>query len=140
MSTFENFHTGLWMFFIFKLYFALNNNLIYNSIIMVNSIRVFVDHVFNICACLRWHMYLQSAIWFIGRIIYLPKNNFPVLLNLVRWYVYHTSKAASARISIHGSSSSAYVLCRLYVHKRFPDDLFIISMAVFACGLTKEYG
>ena len=94
----------------------------------------------SICAYLRWRIYLQSATWFIGRVISQPKTSWPGLLTLVVWYLEHTAKTSAARITIHGSASSTYVYCILYVPTRFPSTWCIISMIAFACRLSGESG
>ena len=78
--------------------------------------------------------------WFIGRIIYQPSTSWPILLPIVRWYVERTEKAAAASNPIHGSASSTYGSFMLYFHARFPSDLCILSVVVFACGFPEESG
>ena len=89
-----------------------------------------------ICVCLAWGIYLQSATWFIGSIMSRPKTSWTGLFSLVLWYVYCTAKAAAANIPIHGSASSTYISCRLYVRCNW----CILSMTAFDCGLPEEAG
>ena len=87
---------------------------------------------------LRWRMCLQHSTLFIGRIMSRPKTIWPGFLPLVLWYIDRTAKAASDRIHIHGSESSEYFPCRLYVCTRFPNTLYIISMIAFTCRFPGE--
>ena len=116
------------------------HDLISNSIIVVNSSRVFADYVFSIWYCLLCRMYLKYAMWFIGSIMYRPKTSRPGLLPLALWYVGRTTKAVATRISIHGSELSTYVSCRLYVITKLPSTWCILSMVEFTCGLPGEAG
>ena len=95
---------------------------------------------FSICSCLLWRFYLQFAMLFIGRIMYQTNTNWTRLFPLVRWYVDHTAKAASARIPIRVSASSTYISCSLYVSTRFPDTWCILYMVVFDYVFPEEYG
>ena len=114
--------------------------IIWSPTLKMWSIRVKFSWMmyFSICIFLRWCIYLQFSILFIGRIMFWPKTNFPGLFFLVRWYVYCTSKAAAARITIQGSASPSYVSSRLYVHTTLPHNWCILSMVVFACGFLGE--
>ena len=94
----------------------------------------------SICLCLRCRIYLQSATWFMGKIIYQPKTSCPRIFPLVVWYVERTAKAAAARIPIHGSSSSTYVSCRCYVRTILPSTLCILSTIAFAYGFPGDAG
>ena len=94
----------------------------------------------SICVCLRWRIYLQSAMWFIGRITSRPKTRCTGLLTLVVWYVKRTAKAATARIPIHGSALSTYVSCRLYVRTEFPSTFCILSMIPSALEFPGDTG
>ena len=91
-----------------------------------------------ICVCLRWRMYLESAMWLMGSIMYQPNIIWPGILSFVLWYVDRTKKADASRIPIHGSASYIYVSCRLYVRTRFSSTWFIFSMIAFACGFRGE--
>ena len=82
-------------------------------------------------------MYFQSDMWFIWGVVSLPNNNWSGLLNLVWWYIERTVKAATDRIPIHGSASSTYVSCSLYVRISFRGALCIIYMVVFVCGFLE---
>ena len=93
-----------------------------------------------IFVCLTWRVYIQSAMWLVGGIMSLPKNNWPGIFYLFRLYVYITSKSAAAGIPINGSESSTYVSCIFYVRTRFPNNLCILSMAVFSCGFPGGSG
>ena len=94
----------------------------------------------SICVGLRCRIYLLSATWVMGRIVYQPKTSCPRLFPLVVWYVERTVKAAAARIPIHGSAPSAYFSCRWYVRTIFPINWCILSTVVFACGLPGDAG
>ena len=120
--------------FVFIRCFVSDHYLISNSVIIVDSSKVFVDYVFSICAFLRWRIYLQFATLFIGIIMSWTKTSWPVILPLVLWYADHTVKVAASRIPTHGSESSTYVSYRLYVRKRFPSTLCILYIIYFACG------
>ena len=85
-------------------------------------------------------MYLQSATWFIGSIMSQLKTSWPMILIFLLWYIYYTLKASAASIPIHGSASSTYVSCRLYVCRRFHSNWCIVSMISFSCGFPGEYG
>ena len=85
-------------------------------------------------------MYIQSAMWFIGRIMSRPKTSWPEILPLDVWYVERTAKASAARIPDHGWGSSTYVFCRLYVRTRFPSTWCIISAIAFACRVPGDTG
>ena len=93
---------------------------------------------FSICACLRWRMYLQFSMCFIGIIMSRPNTNLPGISPLVCWYVERTTKSSSARIPSHGSASSTYVSLRLYMHTRFPTTWCFLSVVLFSCGLPEE--
>ena len=69
-----------------------------------------------------------------------PKTSWPGILPLVLWCMDRTAKAAPPTITTHGSASSTYTFCRLYVRTRFPINLCIISMMVPTCGFLGEYG
>ena len=43
------------------------------------------------------------------------KIDWPGIFYLVRWYVLRKTKAAAARMPIHGLELSTYVYCRLYI-------------------------
>ena len=108
-----------------------------------NRSRFFVDFLwmtsFSICFYLRWCMYLQFALWFIRRIMYRTNTNRPGHFPLVRWYIERITKWYSAKIPIHGSASSTYGSCSLYVCTRFPATWCILSIVAFACGFPEEY-
>ena len=70
----------------------------------------------------------------------LPKNNWPGIFCLVRWYILRTAKNSATKIYIHGSVSSTYVSCRAYVRTRLISTWCIISMVAFACGFPGESG
>ena len=72
--------------------------------------------------------------------MYQPNTICPGPLYLVLWYVDSNVKASATRITIHGSASSKYFPCRLYVCTRLPSTSFILSMIEFACGLPWETG
>ena len=94
----------------------------------------------SIYACFCWRIYLQSATWSMGMVISWPKTSCTGLLHLAVWYVHRTAKATVARIHIHGSESSTYVSCRLYVRTIFPSTLCIISTIVYAYGFPGDTG
>ena len=68
------------------------------------------------------------------------KNNWPGLFCSVHCYVLHNAKAVAARIPIHGSASSTYVSCRLYVHTIFLNTWYNMYMVEFACGFPGYVG
>ena len=70
----------------------------------------------------------------------LPKNNWPGIFCLVQWYILCTAKAAADMMPIHGSASSTYVSCRLYVRTILPSTCCIIYMVALACGFPGESG
>ena len=72
--------------------------------------------------------------------MYRTKTSCTGMFCLVLWYIDRTTKAAAARIPIHGSASSTYISCRLYVRARLPSTLCILSMIAFACGFPEESG
>ena len=131
--------TSKWCF-VFKVCVFLDHDLISNSVIVVDYCRVLANEVvFNLR--LSTLKYISPIfIWFIGRIMSRPKNNWPGFFSLVRWYIDRTVKASVLRIPIQGSESSKYVSCRLYVHKMFPNTWCIISMVAFACEFPGESG
>ena len=94
----------------------------------------------SICACLRWQIYLQSVTWYLGSIMSRPKIIWPGIWPLVVWYMERTAKGAVVRILIHGSDSSTYVSCRLYVRTRFLNTWCSLSMISFACWFTGKEG
>ena len=126
--------------FVFISLVPYDHDFISNSVIVIGSCGVFAICIFSICVCSCWFIFLQFAIWLIGRIMYLPKTNCPGLFCLVHWYVLCTTKSAAASIPIHGSESSTYVSCRLYVRKIFPSTWYIISMVAPSCGFPGESG
>ena len=93
---------------------------------------------FSVCSCFRWHVYLQLDIGLIGSIISFPNSIWPGIFCLFWCYVLHIKKSASARMPIHSSASSTYFSCRLYLRTRFPNNLCILSMVLFACGFPGE--
>ena len=95
---------------------------------------------FSICSYFWWCMYLQFSILLIGSIMSRPKTDWIIIFCFVWWYVLCTMKYASARMPIHGSASSTYVSCILYVCKRFLKTWYIISMVTFACGFPGGSG
>ena len=85
-SVCPHFNNCIWSFewvFVFIRLFVSDHDLISKSLIVVDSSRVFMDYIFSVCACLHWHIYLQSAMWFIGRIVPRPKTSWTVLFPLV---------------------------------------------------------
>ena len=85
-------------------------------------------------------MYLQSTIVLIGIIVSRPNKNWPKILSLIIWFVYHTAKAYSARIPIHGSAPSMYVSHIFYVCVRRSITWCILYVITFACGFSGEFG
>ena len=79
-----------------------------------------------IFTCLRWCIYLQPATWFMGSIRYWLKTSCTRLLLFVLWYVDRTTKAPTARITIHGSETSTYISC-IWYERTFYIKLFLNS-------------
>ena len=108
--------------------------------IVIGSSSVFTDDVF-----IYLHLFALTYISPTQYVIYreyhvYTKNYMAWNLPLVMCYVNHTTKVAAARITIHGSASSTYISCRLYMRTRFPSSWCIISMIVLDCGLPRETG
>ena len=72
--------------------------------------------------------------------MYQKKSIWPGLLSLVLWYVDCNAKVDAARITIHGSDSSTYVSCILYVRISFPINLCFTYMISLDCGFPGESG
>ena len=69
-----------------------------------------------------------------------PKTNWTEMLTLVRWYILCTTREAAARMPVHGSASSTYIYCRLYVsyvHDSLVLDVFVVA---FSYGFPMESG
>ena len=95
---------------------------------------------FYFCYCSCWRIYLQLSTLDIGRIISCPKTSCPGLLPLTLWYMEHTMKAYADSIPIHGSASSTYVSCILYIRTRFTITWWILYGIAFLWGFPGEYG
>ena len=132
----RNFERG----FVFIRWLISGQDFISHSMIITSSSGVFTNDVF-----IYSHMFKMTYIPPTRYVIYgeyhdLPENDLVWNFYLVPWYVGCSEEAVAARTLIHGSASSTYVSCILYVRMRFPSNLCILSMMTFTCGLPRESG
>ena len=101
--------------FLFISLVSSDHDFISNSVIVIDSCSFFVNYVFFYLG-----LFPLTHVSPFSYMIYWWYHVWPGIFCLVRWYLIFTAKSAAARMPIHGSASSKYVSCRLYVCTIFP--------------------